>query len=174
MFFIYTSFLEFVVMNYLARWVQDPEEQKKKKENAILDSLQLVTTTLDISHPNKPGTLGGQLHSLGGNLENKLKFVGGGRNPINRHPRVKDETEKPSENNSIDDITSDSNVTNATPSQSSEAERNDSKGRYTLTQVKKIDMYSRRIFPTIYGMFVLYFFIRYHAIEGAMSIGEDE
>jgi len=174
MFFIYTSFLEFVVMNYLARWVQDPEEQKKKKENAILDSLQLVTTTLDISHPNKPGTLGGQLHSLGGNLENKLKFVGGGRNPINRHPRAKDETEKPSENNSIDDITSDSNVTNATPSQSSEAERNDSKGRYTLTQVKKIDMYSRRIFPTIYGMFVLYFFIRYHAIEGAMSIGEDE
>ncbi|XP_023346592.1 glycine receptor subunit alpha-3 [Eurytemora carolleeae] len=37
MFFIYTSFLEFVVMNYLARWVQDPEIQKRKKDNAILD-----------------------------------------------------------------------------------------------------------------------------------------
>ena len=56
MFFIYASFLEFIAVNYLARlkifhflsilsckcpfpfrWVQDPEQQKKKKENAILD-----------------------------------------------------------------------------------------------------------------------------------------
>jgi hypothetical protein len=37
--------------------------------------------------------------------------------------------------------------------------------------VKKIDMVSRRVFPCIYGCFVLYFFIRYHAIEGNMSIG---
>ena len=35
--FIYTSFLEFVVVNYLARWVQDPEIQKRKRDNAILD-----------------------------------------------------------------------------------------------------------------------------------------
>ena len=35
--FIYTSFLEFVVVNYLARWVQDPDIQKRKRDNAILD-----------------------------------------------------------------------------------------------------------------------------------------
>ena len=35
--FIYTSFLEFVVVNYLARWVLDPESQKRKRDNAILD-----------------------------------------------------------------------------------------------------------------------------------------
>ena len=37
MFFIYASFIEFILVNYLARWVQDPEQQKKKRENAILD-----------------------------------------------------------------------------------------------------------------------------------------
>ena len=37
MFFIFASFLEFILVNYLARWVQDPEQQKKKKDNAILD-----------------------------------------------------------------------------------------------------------------------------------------
>ena len=40
--FIYTSFLEFVVVNYLARWVQDPEIQKRKRDNAILDVSQSV------------------------------------------------------------------------------------------------------------------------------------
>ena len=35
--FIYISFLEFVVVNYLARWVQDPDIQKRKRDNAILD-----------------------------------------------------------------------------------------------------------------------------------------
>ena len=35
--FIYTSFLEFVVVNYLARWVQDLDIQKRKRDNAILD-----------------------------------------------------------------------------------------------------------------------------------------
>ena len=43
MFFIYASFIEFILVNYLARWVQDPEQQKKKRENAILDvSLHLI------------------------------------------------------------------------------------------------------------------------------------
>ena len=32
---------------------------------------------------------------------------------------------------------------------------------YTLQSVKMIDNYSRRIFPTAYILFVLYFFIRY-------------
>ena len=36
MFFIYASFLEFVVVNYLARWVQDPEIKARNKDNAIL------------------------------------------------------------------------------------------------------------------------------------------
>ena len=58
---------------------------------------------------------------------------------------------------------------------------------YSLTQVKKIDVYSRRIFPILFFIFVFYFFIRYksyisykssvimlsnaryHAIEGALS-----
>ena len=48
MFFIYASFLEFILVNYLARWVQDPEQQKNKRENAILDSLRVVTHTLDM------------------------------------------------------------------------------------------------------------------------------
>ena len=37
MFFIYASFLEFILVNYLARWVQDPEQKKHKRDNAILD-----------------------------------------------------------------------------------------------------------------------------------------
>ena len=37
MFFIYASFIEFILVNYLARWVQDPEQQKKKRPNAVLD-----------------------------------------------------------------------------------------------------------------------------------------
>ncbi len=58
--FIYTSFLEFVVVNYLARsglkyktnnmknnkylrWVQDPDIQKRKRDNAILDVSDLLT-----------------------------------------------------------------------------------------------------------------------------------
>ena len=41
---------------------------------------------------------------------------------------------------------------------------------YSLIQVKKIDVYSRRIFPILFFIFVFYFFIRYHAIEGALSI----
>ena len=31
---------------------------------------------------------------------------------------------------------------------------------YSLTQVKKIDVYSRRIFPILFFIFVFYFFIR--------------
>ena len=48
--FIYTSFLEFVVVNYLARWVLDPESQKRKRDNAILDvSLKYFSTPQNIS-----------------------------------------------------------------------------------------------------------------------------
>jgi len=187
MFFIYTSFLEFVVMNYLARWVQDPDIQLKKRDNAILDSLQLVTATLDLKHPGNPGTLGGQLHSLGGNLENKFKEVKqkipadmGKRS--GKLPYVEQVHEGPSSGSTLstdtnysiskrfDDIICEANA--SPPSnQSIPSSEGETKARYSLNQVKKIDVYSRRIFPSIYGLFVLYFFIRYHAIEGAMSIG---
>merc|ERR1712226_1128618 len=64
------------------------------------------------------------------------------------------------------------------PEQSAEPSRTDEEeedeeprnGRYTLKSVKKIDHYSRRIFAGTYITFALYFFIRYHAIEGALSI----
>jgi hypothetical protein len=41
---------------------------------------------------------------------------------------------------------------------------------YNLNQVLKIDRYSRKIFPILYGTFVAYFFVRFYAIEGALSI----
>lgn len=195
MFFIYTSFLEFVVMNYLARWVQDPDVQKKKRDNAILDSLQLVTATLDLKHPGDAGTLGGQLHNLGGNLENKFKEVKQ-KIPADMVRRTgaklsyvqqvqTDPPEGPSSDSTlstdtnysltkrIDDIISENNNPSTSSNQSVQSGEGETKARYSLNQVKKIDVYSRRIFPSIYGLFVLYFFIRYHAIEGAMSIGQE-
>ena len=42
MFFIYASFIEFILVNYLARWVQDPEQKKQKKDNAILDVSKII------------------------------------------------------------------------------------------------------------------------------------
>ena len=51
MFFIYASFIEFILVNYLARWVQDPEQQKKKSGNAVLDvRLVFDTNWLDVKH----------------------------------------------------------------------------------------------------------------------------
>ena len=52
MFFIYASFIEFILVNYLARWVQDPEQQKKKRENAILD-VRLTTTSVCCHNINR-------------------------------------------------------------------------------------------------------------------------
>ena len=48
MFFIYASFLEFILVNYLARWVQDPEQQKHKRENIILDVSDLKLKIVEI------------------------------------------------------------------------------------------------------------------------------
>jgi len=141
MFFIYASFLEFILVNYLARWVQDPDHSRKKKENAILDSLRIVTVALDI-HSDKEGTLGGHLHNLGDTVESRLSKT---RTPS----RV---------------------VVNKTPAYQEDEDDVPKNGRYTLKSVKKIDHYSRRIFAGTYIGFALYFFIRYHAIEGALSI----
>jgi len=196
MFFIYTSFLEFVVMNYLARWVQDPDIQKKKRDNAILDSLITMSATLDMKHPEKQGTLGGQLHNLGGNLGGKFKEVKqmmpaeiGKRqgklsfmeqdHPEHHEGPSSDSTMSTDTNYSVikryDEEVCDTRAEVTPPPQLpvEEEEKKAVKARYSLAQVKKIDQYSRRIFPSIYGCFVLYFFIRYHAIEGAMSIGHE-
>jgi len=115
MFFIYASFLEFILVNYLARWVQDPDQKKQKKDNAILDSLHLVTNALEVTG------------------------VVSGVNVIESAEQVD---------------------TNSGASHSF----------YTLHNVKKIDNYSRRILPSLYIIFVLYFFIRYHLIEGALYV----
>jgi Neurotransmitter-gated ion-channel transmembrane region len=187
MFFIYASFLEFIVVNYLARWVQDPETQKKKRENAILDSLRIVTTTLDLKHPQNASTLGGQLHHLGGNLENKLKEVkhkipaelvqriphgksGGGVPPRS----ASSDSEKPTISAGADVLAEklkegEEGIAAAVALPQPEEEPTVASG-YTLNSVKKIDTYSRRIFPFLYILFVLYFFIRYHHIEGALSV----
>ena len=51
MFFIYASFLEFILVNYLARWVQDPEQKKQKKDNAML-MLQNTATPVRFDNNN--------------------------------------------------------------------------------------------------------------------------
>ena len=43
---IYLSFIEFVIVNYLARWVQDPDTKKRKKENPILQVLNYILQLL--------------------------------------------------------------------------------------------------------------------------------
>ncbi len=170
MFFIYASFLEFIVVNYLCRWVQDPETKANKRENAILDSLKIVTTTLDLKHPENAGTLGGTLHNVAGNLETRLKEVRQRKITEFTGPNLsspKHSTDYSPEPNLA--ATSQiqpggalipTNVNQDTPGP----------GGYTLSSVKKIDIYSRRIFPCAYILFVLYFFIRYHHIEGALSV----
>jgi len=149
MFFIYASFIEFILVNYLARWVQDPEQQKKKRPNAVLDSLRIVTHTLDVKQHEMEATM----HNLGGNMESRLKEVKQGLvHPTEGGNKKFDEGQSYS------------------PALSTPSTADDTKGGYTLHNVKKIDNYSRRIFPTAYIIFVLYFFIRYHAIEGELSI----
>eukprot|EP00092_Neocalanus_flemingeri_P056907 GFUD01067522.1.p1 GENE.GFUD01067522.1~~GFUD01067522.1.p1 ORF type:complete len:517 (-),score=85.69 GFUD01067522.1:50-1600(-) len=184
--FIYTSFLEFVVVNYLARWVQDPDIQKRKRDNAILDSLRIVTTTLDLKHPGKPGTLGAGLLHLDGELKSKLKEV---KQKIpSKIPGTHIHDQKQmglSEDSTVTMLSScgskydEDTLEHVDPLDHMDRSpsivepsppEDDSKGRYSLTQVKKIDVYSRRIFPILFFIFVFYFFIRYHAIEGALSI----
>lgn len=170
--FIYCSFLEFVAVNYLGRWVQDPANAKKK-ENAILDSLKIVTTTLDL----KQGQLGAGLHHFGGELESKLNEVKA------RIPKELPAVARPgqkgglSEDSTMTMMSSCSStggeavnlVDTGLQRQDSEKSESEPQG-YNLKQVKKIDVYSRKIFPILYGMFVFYFFVRYYAIEGALSI----
>merc|ERR1719362_2595626 len=164
MFFIYASFLEFIAVNYLARWVQDPEQQKKKKENAILDSLRIVTVALDVHSASAKGAM----HSIGGTVESRLKEVTSRGHSHSRGSLDpgKDKNEEPK----YQQVSNQS----AEPSRTDEDEEDEGdvprNGRYTLKSVKKIDHYSRRIFAGTYITFALYFFIRYHAIEGALSI----
>jgi len=167
MFFIYASFLEFIAVNYLARWVQDPEQQKKKKENAILDSLRVVTVALNVHS----ATAKDAMHSIGGTVESRLKEVTGSQGESQSRGSLaarpgKDKIEEPKYQQVPEQSTE--------PSRTDEEEEEDGdvprNGKYTLKSVKKIDHYSRRIFAGTYITFALYFFIRYHAIEGALSI----
>jgi len=161
MFFIYASFLEFIAVNYLARWVQDPDKQKKKKENAILDSLRIMTVALDV-HSEKAGTLGGHLHSVGGLVESRIKEV--------THQSPGKSTSSADLGKKADEPKYQQVTDQLTPPNEEEEDDVPKNGRYTLNSVKKIDHYSRRIFAGSYITFALYFFIRYHAIEGALSI----
>jgi len=147
MFFIYASFIEFILVNYLARWVQDPEQQKKKSGNAVLDSLRIVTHTLDV----KQHEMEAKAKMLGGHMETMAKQGLG--NQMEGSPKKLDEA-----------------VADTSPHSAQSTPSTEENSRYTLHNVKKIDNYSRRIFPTAYIIFVLYFFIRYHAIEGELSI----
>jgi len=169
--FIYTSFLEFVVVNYLARWVQDPEIQKRKRDNAILDSLRIVTTTLDLKHPEKAGTLGAGLLNLDAQVKSRVKSVkqripgpGEMKDPHDQKGGLSEDSTMTMISDKYDDETCSGHGGHMHRSISDE----EPKG-YSLTQVKKIDVYSRRIFPILFFIFVFYFFIRYHAIEGALS-----
>jgi len=169
--FIYCSFLEFVAVNYLGRWVQDPANSKKK-ENAILDSLKIVNTTLDM----KQAALASGLQHLGGELGSKLNEV---------KARIPKEFEgklaaRPGQKGGLSEdstMTMMSSCSSTGGEMDSGLQRQDSDKSvseaptgYTLKQVQRIDVYSRKVFPILYGIFVFYFFIRYYAIEGALSI----
>jgi len=173
--FIYCSFMEFVAVNYLGRWVQDPNNSTKKKENAILDSLKIVSSTLD----QKQGQLGAGLHHLGGELEHRL-------NEVKAKIPKEIEHKLPGRPGQKSGLSEDSTMTMMSSCSSTGGEamtlvdtpklqREDSDKEsepqgYSLKQVQKIDVYSRKVFPILYGIFVFYFFIRYYAIEGALSI----
>lgn len=183
-FFIYTSFLEFVVVNYLARWVQDPDVKEQNKENPILQSLSIVTGTLSMSHPEKnPHSLGGQLQNLGHGMD-KIKqkipsTIPGMHAKLSHHQNARNQ-EMLGEDSTVTVVTTcgkfDSEAASSPvpsmrkPSTPKNPDEEMRRGLYTLNGVIKIDAYSRRLFPFAYIAFVFYFFIRYQLIEGALSI----
>merc|ERR1719346_352689 len=69
MFFIYASFIEFILVNYLARWVQDPEQQKKKKENAILDNFLMATKAIEDKKHEMEATMVNLGDKVGSNIQ---------------------------------------------------------------------------------------------------------
>lgn len=183
-FFIYTSFLEFVVVNYLARWVQDPEVKEQNKENPILQSLSIVTGTLSMAgDPNhRPHSLG-QLQNLGPKMDKfkqKIPSTIPGMNAKMAHHQNARNQEMLTEDSTVTVVTTcgkfDSETASSPvpsmrkPSSPKDAEDEMRRGMYTLNGVIKIDAYSRRLFPFAYIAFVFYFFIRYQVIEGALSI----
>jgi len=151
MFFIYASFIEFILVNYLARWVQDPEQQKKKKENAILDNFLMASKAIEEKKHEMEATMVNLGDKVGSNIQQGLTNL-----PVMR--RTEEEEECEAADHSPSSV------------QSLPVEVEEKSSWYTLESVKKIDTYSRRIFPSAYIIFVLYFFIRYHAIEGELSV----
>merc|ERR1711972_892649 len=102
------------------------------------------------------------MHSIGGTVESRLKEV---RGSLAARPG-KDKIEEP-KYQQVPEQSAEQSRTDEEEEEDGDAPRN---GKYTLESVKKIDHYSRRIFAGTYITFALYFFIRYHAIEGALSI----
>merc|ERR1711923_636034 len=72
MFFIYASFIEFILVNYLARWVQDPEQQKKKKENAILDNFLMASKAIEEKKHEMEATMVNLGDKVGSNIQQGL------------------------------------------------------------------------------------------------------
>jgi len=161
MFFIYASFIEFILVNYLARWVQDPEQQKKKKENAILDNFLMATKAIEDKRHEMEATMVNLGDKVGSNIQQGLNNL-----PVAGVAGVMGVAGAGGKRFDGDEIL---DQESPVPSQSTPPVEEKSSW-YTLQSVKMIDNYSRRIFPTAYILFVLYFFIRYHAIEGEMSI----
>merc|ERR1712192_139676 len=135
-------------------------QQKKKKANAILDSLRIATVALDVHSASAKGAM----HSIGGTVESRLKEV-----TIRGHSHSRGSLDPGKDKNEerVPNQSTEPSRTEEDEEDEGDAPRN---GRYTLNSVKKIDHYSRRIFAGTYITFALYFFIRYHAIEGALSI----
>merc|ERR1719323_1855582 len=161
MFFIYASFIEFILVNYLARWVQDPEQQKKKKENAILDNFLMATKAIEDKRHEMEATMVNLGDKVGSNIQQGLNNL-----PVAGVAGVMGVAGAGGKRFDGDEIL---DQESPVPSQSTPPVEEKSSW-YTLQSVKMIDNYSRRIFPTAYILFVLYFFIRYHAIEGELSI----
>lgn len=134
-----------------------------------------------MKHPENVGTLGGTLHNVAGSLESRLKEVRQRKLTEYQGPNFDahfgytktptPQTPKHSSSSAEQQTQQKQNSAQPPPPvQPKPDDKTPGPGGYTLNSVKKIDIYSRRIFPCAYILFVLYFFIRYHHIEGALSV----
>lgn len=136
-----------------------------------------------MKNPDDETTLGGQLHQLGGKLEKAKHKIPGDLHLRVPHPLSNVRQKSGNQDMSTDDST----VTVVTTCDKFENDPDHPRTitpplkaapkeppRYDLRYVLKIDNYSRRIFPVFYIVFLIYFFIRYMAIEGAFSFDLNE
>lgn len=125
MFFIFASFLEFILVNYLARWVQDPEQQKKKKDNAILDNFLMATKAIEDKKHEMEATMVNLGDKVGSNIQQGLMGAGSG-------VRLEGDSD-------LEETPLPSPSFQHTPPQEEKG------SRYTLQSVKMIDNYSKSI-----------------------------